>query len=147
MYQPKMTGRVFLHSTAVGKAWLATMTDDEAARAGLASGLGKPGIGGPRAVRSVSALLKEIHLTRKRGYATAVEEAERGVTALAVVVLAARTKRVIGTLSIAGPITRVTPATYEANYQLLRKAGERLSTIWPVTDPTTENHAGSATAR
>src|SRR3982751_6187772 len=147
MYQPKMTGRVFLHSTAVGKAWLATMTDDEAVRAALASGLGKPGIGGPRAVRSVSALLKEIHLTRQRGYATAVEEAERGVTAMAVAVLAQRTKRAIGTVSIAGPITRVTPATYEANHQLLRQASERLSTIWPVRDAGAESHAASATSR
>jgi DNA-binding IclR family transcriptional regulator len=147
MYQPKMTGSVFLHTTAVGKAWLATMPDDEAMRAALASGLGKPGIGGPRAVRSVSALLKEIHLTRERGYATAVEEAERGVTAMAVAVRAQRTNRVIGTVSIAGPLTRVTPDTYEPNYQLLRRASKRLGTIWPVTDASTESRAESATSR
>ena len=146
MYQPKMTGRVFLHSTAVGKAWLATMSDDDAIRAAVASGLGKPGIGGPRAVRTVNALLEEIHLTRERGYATAVEEAERGVTAIAVAVLSQRTKRVIGTVSIAGPLTRITPATYEANYQLLRRASERLGTIWPVTDAKTEGYAESATS-
>ena len=147
MYQPKMTGRVFLHSTAVGKAWLATMTDDEAVHAALASGLGKPWIGGPQAVRSVSALRKELHLTRERGYATAVQEAEAGVTAIAVAVLAQRTKRVIGTVSIAGPITRITPTTYEVNYQLLRRAGERLGAIWPMTDARPESYAGSATAR
>jgi DNA-binding IclR family transcriptional regulator len=147
MYQPKMTGRVFLHSTAVGKAWLSTMMDEEAIRAAFASGLGKPGFGGPRAVRSVSALLKELHLTRERGYATAVEEAEAGVTAMAVAVLAQRTKRVIGTVSLAGPLTRITPATYDANYQLLRRASERLGTIWPVTDAGAERYAGSATAR
>ena len=145
MYQPKMTGRVILHSTAVGKAWLSTMSDDDAIRAGVASGLGKPGIGGPRAVRTVDALLSEIHLTRKRGYATAVEEAERGVTAIAVAVLAQRTQRVIGTVSIAGPLSRVTPATYDANYQLLRRAAERLGTIWPVAGPDMENLPQSAT--
>ena len=147
MYQPELTGRPLLHATAVGKAWLSTMSDDDAIRAALAGGLGKPGAGGPRAVCTVNALVREIHATRERGYATAVEEGERGVTALAMAVRAQRNQRVIGTLSIAGPITRVTPATYKANHELLRRAAERLGTIWPVTSPDTEDVPQTGTSR
>ena len=138
VYQPELTGRPFLHATAVGKAWLATMSDDEAIRAALASGLGKPGVGGPRAVGTVKALLKEIHATRERGFGIAVEEGERGVTALAVAVRTQHDQRVIGTVSIAGPMSRVTPATYKPNHELLRRAAERLGAIWPVMGPGAE---------
>ena len=147
MYQPKLTGRPVLHATAVGKAWLATMSDDDAIRAALVTGLGKRGIGGPRAVRTENALLKHIRITRDRGYATAVEEGERGVTAIAVAVRAQRNKRVVGTASIAGPMSRITPATYKANYELLRSAAERLGTIWPVSGLDMENFPQSTTSR
>ena len=147
MYQPELTGRPFLHATAVGKAWLATMSDDDAVRAALAGGLGKPGTGGPRAVRTVSALSKEIRATRQRGYGIAVEEGERGVTALAVAVRAQRTGRVIGTLSMAGPMSRITPDTYKANHELLRTSAERLGAIWPVGAPKIEKPQLSNSSR
>ena len=147
MYQPKMTGRLVLHATANGKAWLATMSDDDAVRAAVISGLGKPGAGGPRAVRTAKALLREIQSTRKRGYAIAVEEAEPGVTAIAVVVPEQRSQRVIGTISIGGPMSRVTPATYKANYQLLRRAADRLGTIWPVPASDIASSPRSMTSR
>lgn len=131
MYQPKMTGRLVLHTTANGKSWLATMTNEDAIRVALHGGLGKPGPSGPRAVRTVEALLKEMDATRKRGYATAVEEAEAGVTAIAVAVRSRKTDRVVGTMSIAGPLLRVTPARCAEFYRLLRGAADRLGMIWP----------------
>ena len=42
----------------------------------LAGGLGNDGPSGPHVIRTVAALAKELAATRKRGYATVVEEAE-----------------------------------------------------------------------
>lgn len=131
MYQPEMTGRLVLHTTANGKAWLATMSNEEAVRLALRGGLGKPGRFGPRAIKSVDGLLREIAATRKRGYGTAVEEAEAGVTALAVAIRSAANESVVGTMSIAGPLLRVTPARYGQFHQLLRGAADQLGVIWP----------------
>lgn len=138
MYQPTMSGRLVLHTTANGKAWLATMSDEDAARLALKGGLGKPGRFGPRAVKTVEALIKEITATRKRGYGTAIEEAEPGVTALAVAIRSSAGGRVVGTTSIAGPLLRVTPARYDEFHQLLRRAADQLGMIWPRTEGNTE---------
>ncbi len=132
MYQPGMSGPIVAHATANGKAWLATMTNDAATRIALQGGLGAAGARlGPRALATVSALLKELAATRARGYGLAVEEAEPGVTAIAVAIRSRRTGAVIGTMSIAGPLLRVTPARYEAFHLLLARAAEQLGTIWP----------------
>jgi DNA-binding IclR family transcriptional regulator len=129
-----MSGRLVLHATANGKAWLATMSNEDAVRLALKGGLGKPGRFGPHAVRTVEALLKEIAATRKRGYGTAVEEAEPGVTAIAVPIRSSADGRVVGTMSIAGPLLRITPARYDEFHQLLRRAADQLGMIWPRTE-------------
>ena len=138
MYQPKMTGRLVLHATANGKSSLATMSNEDAIRVAMRGGLGKARAVGPRALRTVEALLKEIEATRKRGYATAVEEAEPGVTAIAVAIRSHQADRVVGTMSIAGPLLRVTPARYKEFNQLLRGAADRLGMIWPRTEGNVE---------
>jgi DNA-binding IclR family transcriptional regulator len=86
----------------------------------------------------VEALLKEIAATRKRGYGTAIEEAEPGVTAVAVAIRSSADSRVVGTMSIAGPLQRVTPARYDEFHQLLRRAADQLGMIWPRTEGNTE---------
>ncbi len=73
-----------------------------------------------------------------RGYATAIEEAEPGVAAIAVAVRAKATGRAVGTTSIAGPMQRVTPERFEEFHQLLRRAADKLGTIWPRTEGTME---------
>jgi len=138
MYQPAMTGRLVLHATANGKAWLATMSNEDAVRLALRGALGRGGRLGPRAVKTVDALLKEVAATRKRGYGTAIEEAEPGVTALAVVIRSGTKGGVVGTMSIAGPVMRVTPPRYEELHQLLRRAADRLGVIWPRTEGNTD---------
>ena len=134
MYQPGMTGPIVLHATANGKAWLATMDNEEAMRIALRGGLGKQGPAGPRVVRTVESLLKELETTRRRGFATAVEEAEPGVTAIAVAIASAQPRSVVGTMSIAGPLLRVTPARYKEFHRILIGAAERLGMIWPRID-------------
>lgn len=138
MYQPKMTGRLVLHATANGKAWLATMSNDDAIRTALRGGLGKTTSVGPRAVGTVEALLAELEATRKRGYGTSIEEAEPGVAAVAVPVRGSQSGDIVGTMSIAGPLLRVTPARHGEYHELLRRAADQLGMIWPRTEGITE---------
>jgi DNA-binding IclR family transcriptional regulator len=138
MYQPAMTGQLTVHATANGKAWLATMSNEYAVRIALDSGLGGQGPFGPRAIGTVEGLLADLDAIRARGYATAIEEAEPGVAAVAVAVRAKATGRAAGTTSIAGPMQRVTPERFEEFHRLLRRAADKLGTIWPRTGGTTE---------
>ena len=134
MYQPAMTGRIDAHTTANGKVWLAAMGNEDAVRIALRNGLGKPGRFGPRAIATVDALLVELNAIRARGYATAIEEAEPGVNAIAVAIRSRGSGAMVGTISIAGPLTRVNAKRFDEFHQLLRRAAEKLGTIWPDTE-------------
>jgi DNA-binding IclR family transcriptional regulator len=135
MYQPVAGGRPLLHTTANGKAWLATLTTETATRLALRSGLGQAEAAtqqvGPRAIRTVDQLLCELALTRERGYALSAEEAEPGVKAIAVVVPSLDGHGVVGTISIAGPLLRMGPQRDAELYQLLQYAVGTLSVVWP----------------
>jgi DNA-binding IclR family transcriptional regulator len=130
MYQPSMSGSVVLHTTANGKAWLATMSNEEAAQtvlqAGLSAGAGRTG-----EPKTIDAVLRELTTVRDQGYGLSEEDAELGVTALAVVVRAAGQGNVLGTISIAGPCMRITRDKYARYYSVLQQAAKQLGTIWP----------------
>lgn len=137
MYQPVMTGQLVLHTTANGKAWLSTLNDEQAVRLALKSGLGRTqAVGGAsRAVTStVKNLLKELASTRQRGFGLAVEEAELGIKAIAVAVRAVDDSRVVGTMSIAGPLLRMGTERDIEFHHLLSEAAARLRLIWPRND-------------
>lgn len=135
MYQPSMCGRPIPHITANGKAWLATMSDEAATRLALQNDIarshGLESHYGPRAMSSVDGLHRELVATRERGYGLAVEEAEPGVKAMAVVVRAFDGQRVVGTMSIAGPLLRFGPERDAEFYTLLQQAAVTLSLVWP----------------
>jgi len=135
MYQPTLQGRPRLHSTANGKIWLSTLPEADAIRLAEAGGLGRnvpaTRAEGPRVVRDADSLRHELNLTRQRGYALAVEEAEPGVKAIAVLVRAIDGGRVLGTLSIAGPLIRLPESADPGHCQLLRQAATTLGTVWP----------------
>lgn len=135
MYQPVMSGRPVPHITANGKVWLATMDKQAATRIALDGGLGdeaKAGVRfGPRAMASVEALQRELVATRKRGYGLSVEEAEPGVKAIAVVLRGPDGQRVVGTMSIAGPLLRMGPERDAEFHALLQQAAGTLSVVWP----------------
>ncbi len=94
--------RMPLHASASGKALLATMTDAEIARL-----LPDPLLPASArlTLRQRDSLLTEIGLVRERGYARQSEEFVDGIAAIATPVFAAG-ERVLGALSIAGPIAR-----------------------------------------
>ena len=138
MYQPSLSGRPVLHTTANGKAWLATLSDEAATRLARGAGLGKAApagrLVGPQAMHSVEQLLRELAATRKRGFGLAVEEAEPGVKAIAVAVRAHEDQRVVGTMSIAGPLLRMGPERDAEFHALLRQAAGTIGMVWPRGD-------------
>ena len=138
VYQPTLAGRPALHVTANGKAWLATMNDEAATRLALRSGLGQPAPAGssfgPHAIQTLAQLLRELAATRKRGYGCAVEEAEPGVKAVAVAVRAHEDQRVVGTMSIAGPLLRMGPERDAEYHALLQQAAGTIGMVWPRDD-------------
>ena len=77
-YDPDMGSKVVLHATATGRAWLATLPEDEALALVEAHGFDVPSRFGPQKVRNKSQLLTELTTTRDRGYALASEETEPG---------------------------------------------------------------------
>jgi IclR family acetate operon transcriptional repressor len=133
-YDPNMGQEVVLHATATGKAWLATLSDEEALSVVFARGFRTPPNFGQRAVRTVDELRAHLDETRRRGYALAVEEGEPGTVALARTFRAweAIDAPVAGTVSVAGPAQRFGPERYEPIAGALAAAARDLSVLWPV---------------
>jgi DNA-binding IclR family transcriptional regulator len=134
-YVPEMDIRPVLHATAVGKAWLATLPEDDAVRLAVAHpGFGKPDRFGPNVIRTTVELLEALGRIRHEGYATAIEEGALGTSAMARVVRAGASPDapVVGCIAIAGPSVRHTPARMEQLLPDLASAGDTLSRLWPM---------------
>jgi DNA-binding IclR family transcriptional regulator len=134
-YDPPMGGDVVLHATATGKAWLATLPDEVALRIVAARGFGTPPGFGRRAVKTPAALARQLAQTRRRGYAVAVEEGEPGIVALAKAFHAGDDPAApaAGTVSIAGPRTRLGPERVAALAPLLDHAVAEIAALWPLS--------------
>ena len=133
-YDPPMGLEVVLHATATGKAWLATLPEDEALRIVCARGFATPAGFGKRAVKGVDELRAHLRDTRRRGYGLAVEEGEPGTVAIAIVFRAypGTDAPVAGTVSIAGPLTRLPDARVRELVPLLRAAANEITELWPL---------------
>jgi DNA-binding IclR family transcriptional regulator len=129
IYQPATDGPVVPHATANGKALLAYLPEARALDLARRGGLGQPGPT-PRTIATEAALLADLAATRERGYALANEEAEPGVTAVAVCVrLADGTP--VSTMSIAGPTLRMAAATLPVLAKALADTANSLAVLWP----------------
>ena len=124
---------VRLHATATGKAWLATLPRDEAVRLVLEQGFVPKGELGPRAVRTVPALITELARTRRQGYAAAFEEGDPGVAAVAAAIPGIGPHEpAVGTIAVIGPTVRLPrKRMLELAPSLIAAAG-RLSSLWPM---------------
>ena len=109
-YDPGQEQGVVVHlaSSAGGKAWLATLSDEEALMRVGAQGLMRQAEGqGQNAPRSLGLLVGQLAEARARGYATAVDSYIAGMAAMAVPVRYQGEGPVLGCLSIAGPAVRM----------------------------------------
>ena len=124
---------VNLTATAVGKSWLATLSDKHIRRIVKDQGFGNPGEVGPRAVRNVSHLMKEIERTRQRGYGVAYEEGEPGMCAVAAAIPGTTDNSPhVGTISVAAPTVRTPPEKLETWAPEVLALAQRLSLLWPI---------------
>jgi DNA-binding IclR family transcriptional regulator len=133
VYQPELTATVPLAVTATGRAWLATLPDETALQLIVQQGLPPSYSYGPKARLAPGDILAELCRTRERGWGLAVEEAEAGVTAIAMVIGPHDGPgRADGTLSIAGPAVRLTPDRYESIVAMIGSAARDLAAHWPI---------------
>lgn len=134
LYQPSLTtNTVPLYATASGKAWLATLANEQAIQNVMVNGAFKAADKyGPNVVRTVAAFLRELEATRKRGYGLALSEAEPGVTALAAAIRSEESGVTMGTVSVAGPGLRMTERRIRELAPLVTQCASELSTLWPL---------------
>jgi IclR family transcriptional regulator, acetate operon repressor len=134
MYQPSLVSNtVPLFATASGKAWLATLSADEAMQMVTRNGgLKDAERYGPNVVRSADALLREVRATARRGYGLALSEAEFGVTAVAAAIRADEESPTLGTVSIAGPSARITEKRAQELAPLVLRTASELANLWPL---------------
>ena len=134
MYQPPMGHPIVSFATANGKAWLATLAEADASRIAIADGLGQKrarAATGPKALKSADALAKDLLQVGKRGYGLAIEEAEPGVTAVAVAIVDRISDATLGTVSVAGPSVRMGPERFAGIAKTLSAASRALAGVWP----------------
>jgi IclR family acetate operon transcriptional repressor len=138
-YDPPMGRDVVLHATATGKAWLATLPEDEALRIVFARGFPTPRNTdrktlGKNVVQTVDALRAHLKETRRRGYGLAIEEGEPGTVAMAAPFRANESADapIAGAISVAGPLIRLGPARREQICPLLSLAAHDLAAVWPL---------------
>jgi IclR family acetate operon transcriptional repressor len=133
IYQPEMIGRVPLPVTANGKAWLSTLPSEDAIRIATQDGFPQPGRFGPRAIRSIDALVPALNETRARGWGMSYEEAEPGVAAIAAPVRPfGPDTPAVATCSVAGPLMRFGADDIVRNATLVMAAANEIAAVWPL---------------
>ncbi|UVK49274.1 IclR family transcriptional regulator (plasmid) [Mesorhizobium sp. AR07] len=132
-YDPNMGQEIVLHATASGKAWLGTLPEEEALAIVYSRGFDAPHKLGPNSAHCIDEFRLRLAETRQRGFATSVEEGEAGTAAIAVPFRASSVydAPVAGTVSVAGPLIRITPDRWPELADALNGAAKELAQIWP----------------
>jgi IclR family acetate operon transcriptional repressor len=130
------SGKLPLHASANGKAWLATFSNEEASKIVLEKGFGAPGEFGPNAARSLSVFLDLLEETRRLGFGVNNEESEIGVITVAAAIRCAPKTPVVGTVSVSGPMARFSRELAEqVARDFVIPAAVELGEIWPLHAP------------
>ena len=111
------------HATSLGKAMLAAMTDDQVRALYPREAL--PAVTG-RTMTRRSDLLAELARIRARGYARNSEESEEGVSSIGIAIVHP-VRGVLGAITIAVPLSRMTEEKEERHAALLAEAGRSLT--------------------
>jgi len=133
-YEPPMGTEIVLHATATGKAWLASLPENEALRIVCARGFKADGRTGPNVLGDVDTLRTHLTETRQRGFALAIEEGEIGTVAMAVTFRAGPEAEaaIAGTLSVAGPLQRMHEERRSEIAAALARAAAEMAAVWPL---------------
>jgi len=122
-YDPDMGLSVTLSCSAAGHAWLSTMSDEAAMELVARQGFGKPEQFGPRAPTTIKAVTAYIKQARARGYSVINEVFAPAMSAMAAPVRDGQ-GRVIGVVTIAGPVVRLTEERMHALGLALRHTAD-----------------------
>jgi IclR family transcriptional regulator, acetate operon repressor len=134
-YDPDDMGQdIALHATAHGKAWLASLPEEEAFKIAYSSGFGSESKLGPNAVRTIDELRATLNETRQRGFATSINEAEDGTAAIAIPFHDGPDSDapIAGTISVAGLLARIKEDRWPEILDALHSAAKEISEIWPM---------------
>lgn len=135
-------GRLPLHASANGKAWLASLSEEIAVKLVLDKGFGEPGEFGPNAVQSIAELLKSLEETRRVGFAYNDEESEIGVITVAAPIRTSANNPVVGTVSVSAPSVRFTRERAEqVARELVIPTAAEFGEIWPLHKVVTTSRA------
>ena len=120
----KRIGRVApLHSTGIGKLMLLNYDDTKLLKLEREKGLNQLT---ENTLITISDLKRELESIRERGYAVDDQECEMGTRCVSMP-LRDYTKRVVGGISISGPINRIIPERYEEFIGILEPVCEEIS--------------------
>jgi DNA-binding IclR family transcriptional regulator len=131
-YEPSNGGEIAAFAGAGGQIWLAQLPDAEAMRIARAAGLGRRDLQST-APRTEAELRKNLKLARERGYGQQIEAVEIGIAAVAVPLIEYRdgSPRVLGSLSIAGPTSRMSVERMRDMVPAMKVAAKKLVELWP----------------
>lgn len=140
-YDPDMGSIARLSCSSSGWAWLASQPDDVALAMVAKQGLGLPKDHGPHAPTDLTVLLQALHETRARGYSITEETYTPGLNAMAAVVRGTG-QAALGTLSVAGPASRLTRARMIELGPLLLECAAQLASASGVSPMLARRSAG-----
>jgi DNA-binding IclR family transcriptional regulator len=131
-YEPSNGGEIAVFASASGQIWLAQLPDTEAIRIARAAGLGRHDLE-TSAPRTKTELLRNLKQARERGFGQQIGAVEPGIAAVAVPLIAHKDSSscVIGTLSIAGPISRMSVERLRDMVPNMKVAAADLVELWP----------------
>lgn len=144
-YRRALDEKIIPHTTAAGKAWLATMRDERAMRILAAWDIENTrDYAGPNARVSIRDIFDDIALIREEGHAVVREEGEVGVCVVAVAVFDPSrpdNSTPVATLSIAGPIARMREETLGAHIERLKRSAIKVGEHWSLWTALTSSPA------
>lgn len=126
LYNPDEGAEVYLAATSNGHAWLSCLEEDELLQLVARQGVKREGYG-PNAPRTIRELLGFVEAARELGYAKIFETYEPGTSAIAVPVFDSRSRRPFGTISVAGPVIRMTSETMDLILPTLRETADAIA--------------------
>lgn len=128
LYNPDEGAEVYLAATSNGHAWLSCLEEDEVLQLVARQGLKRDGYG-PNAPRTMRDLLGFVETARELGYAKIFETYEPGTSAIAIPVFGVDSQRPIGTISVAGPVIRMTSEALDRNLPALRETAQAIARV------------------
>jgi DNA-binding IclR family transcriptional regulator len=116
------------HASASGKAWLASMPDEQAVEIALRQGLDALT---DRTITTLERLLGELAQVRRDGYGIAEGEWIEDVSAVSFGIGAERFGGVVGAITLSGPSTRTSRERLVEIAPRVGRAAAELEAIWP----------------